>query len=416
MYYGILTAVSGGNFTLVIAICTIAMLFTASSYGKMVKRYPIAGSVYTYIQRTMHPNVGFMAGWAIMLDYVLLPMLCYLSFGMYLAEVFVNIPMWMFIVVIVVIVMALNLRGVTVAAFVDTIISLTGIGAIVATVIVSVIYVNAGGGLGTFLAPQIFFNAETFNVGGILAASGILCVAFLGFDALSTLAEETVNPEKTVGRAIVLVCLGAGLIFYASGWVLTATWPTILSDVTNPDIAIMEFYVKIGYPAFNAFFVVVNSVACIAISLSGQMAVSRVLLTMGRDGFLPKRVFGHLSKKSGVPSYNILITSAVGLTAILFQGQLTKAASLISFGALVSFVFVNIAVIIQYLGKDGLRSPSAYLNYGVMPTIGALISGYLFMNLEPNAKILGGIWLAVGIVYLAVKTNGFKKLPPEIQL
>ena len=416
MYYGILAHISGGHFVIVIAITTVAMLFTATSYAKMTRKYPISGSVYTYIQKTIHPNPGFLVGWALLLDYLLLPMICHLAFALYLNVLFPAVPFWLWVVVSVSIVTVLNLRGVTLAAMVDTAISAFGILTVVVTIILSAVYIYNGGGTGTLATTLILYNPETFNMGGILAAAAVLCVAFVGYDAISTLAEEAIHPEKNVGRAIVLVCLGAGIIFLITGVFMTATWPTIANDVVNPDTAVTEYYILIGVPLMNSIFVVLNSVACIAISLSGQLAVSRILYSMGRDGFLPKKVFAYINPKTNIPSYNILITSGIGLIAIAFAGQLMEAISLVSFGALIGFFFVNVSVIMQYLVKEKASGIYAKLNYGVVPVIGALIILYLFINLEGNAKIIGTIWIVVGFVFLLIKTRGLRQLPPEMKL
>ena len=133
---------------------------------------------------------------------------------------------------------------------------------------------------------------------------------------------------------------------------------------------------------------------------------------MGRDGFLPKKFFGYLSPKTKLPTKNVLLVAAVGLTAIIFQHDLTGALSLISFGALSGFFFVNLSVIFQYWKADKERGPAAIVKYLIMPIIGMAILIFLLISLQTNAQIIGGIWLALGIVYLGVKTRGFKKLPP----
>lgn len=416
MYFGILSVLSGGHYPVVIAVTAAAMLFTAVSYSKMTKRYPVAGSVYTYTQKTMNLHLGFMVGWAMLADYLLLPMVCYLSFGIYLNVAFPGIPIWAWVVIGTLLVTLFNLRGITLASTVDTMISILGIGALIVTIGLAIGYIVGGGGAGTFLASDIYFKPQSFTMSGVLAASAILAVGFLGFDAVSTLAEEAIEPEENIGRAAILICVGAGALWVITAIVMNAAWPNAFAEVKEPDSAITEFYVKIGYPVFNYIFIVLNSVCSIAICITGQMAVSRIMYSMGRDGFLPKKVFGHISQKTKVPVYNILIAGIVGFTAVFFQGNMTGAASLVSFGALVGFFFVNLAVLVQYYLKDKLRGGKAVIQYIIMPLIGASVILYLFISLETNAKIVGGIWLIIGLVYLLIKTKGCRKLPPEIEL
>jgi amino acid transporter len=345
LYFGILNGLCGGHLPLVVAITMVAMLLTALSYAKMTKKYPVAGSVYSYVNRSINPKLGFVAGWAIMADYLLMPMICYLYFGLYLNYAYPFIPTWVYIVMSIAIVTIFNLLGVQVAARVDTVLSIIGIAFVAATIICSVIYIKGGGGTGSLWVPEVIYNPETFTSSGVLAASAILCVAFLGYDAVTTLAEDAIEPEKNIGKAVLGVCLGAGIGFIITAYFMCAAWPTAWKEIEDSGIALTSFYERIGFPIFNILFVWFNTIACIAISISAQLAVSRIMYGMGRDGFLPKNFFGYLHPRTRVPVKNILITSAVGLTAIIFVNDVTAAASLISFGALSGFLFVNLSVI-----------------------------------------------------------------------
>lgn len=416
LYFGILNGLCGGHLPLVVAITMVAMLLTALSYAKMTKKYPVAGSVYSYVNRAMNPKLGFVAGWAIMADYLLMPMICYLYFALYLNYMFPSIPIWAFVVLSIAIVTIFNLMGVRVAANVDTIISIIGIAFVLATIICSIIYITKGGGEGTLWVPQVLYNPQTFTFSGILAAAAILCVAFLGFDAVTTLAEEAIDPKKNIGRAVIGVCLGAGIGFMITAYFMCAAWPKAFSEIADSGIALTSFYEKIGYPIFNVLFVWFNTIACIAISISAQLAVSRVMYGMGRDGFLPKSFFGYLHPKTKVPVKNILVTSAVGLTAIFFVKDVTGAASLISFGALAGFTFVNLAVIFEFFIRGKERGVKAICNYLILPILGAIVVFYLLVNLNKTALTVGLVWLAVGVIYLAIKTKGFKENPPEMEI
>lgn len=416
LYFGILNGLCGGHLPLVVAITMVAMLLTALSYARMTKKFPVAGSVYSYVNRSINPKLGFVAGWAIMADYLLMPMICYLYFGLYLNFAYPIIPTWLYIVISIVIVTVFNLLGVKVAAGVDMILSIIGISFVAATIICSVIYITKGGGTGSVWVPEVLYNAETFTFSGVLAASAILCVAFLGYDAVTTLAEDTIEPEKNIGKAVLGVCLGAGIGFIITAYFMCAAWPTAWAEIEDSGIALTDFYIKIGYPVFNILFVWFNTIACIAIAISAQLAVSRIMYGMGRDGFLPKGFFGYLHPKTRVPVYNVLITSVVGLTAIIFIADVTAAASLISFGALTGFLFVNLSVIFEFYIRDRERGGSASVKYLILPVLGFAIILYLLVNLDRMALSVGGGWLALGIVYLAVKTKGFRENPPEMEM
>lgn len=416
LYFGILNGLCGGHLPLVVAITMVAMLLTALSYARMTKKYPVAGSVYTYVNRSINPKLGFIAGWAIMVDYLLMPMVCYLYFGLYLNFAYPIIPTWLYIVISIVIVTTFNLLGVHIAAKVDMVLSIIGISFVLATIICSVLYITNGGGTGSLWVPEVLYNAETFTFSGVLAASAILCVAFLGYDAVTTLAEDAIEPERNIGKAVMGVCLGAGIGFIITAYFMCAAWPTAWAEIEDSGIALTDFYIKIGYPVFNILFVWFNTIACIAIAISAQLAVSRIMYGMGRDGFLPKSFFGYLHPKTKVPVKNILVTSAVGLTAIIFISDVTAAASLISFGALTGFLFVNLSVVFEFYFREGRRGGSSLIKYLLLPISGAAVVLYLLINLERMALTVGGIWLSLGIIYLAFKTKGFKENPPEMEI
>jgi len=407
---------TGGHFPLVLVITTIAMLLTALSYAKMSRKYPVAGSVYSYVSKSIGPKLGFIAGWTIMLDYFLLPMACYLSCGLYLNTMFPSVPIWVWIIISVIFVAFCNYRGVEVAALMNNINTIFPIVAVVVTLVLIIKFVIGGGGAGTLLYAQGFYNPDTFQTSTIFSAAAMMAIVFVGFDSVTTFSEETINPEKTMGRAVIIICLGAGIEFIIVAYVMNCGWPTAVGEMVDPNTAITEYYKYIGAAWMNSIFVVLNTLACIGCCIAGQAATARILLGMGRDGFIPKKFFGYIHPKFQTPSRNILLTAAVGLTAIIFQDSLASAISLVSFGALAGFVFANITVFTQYFIKDQQRDLKGIIIYLILPLLGTIVDVYLWLSLSVQAKIVGFSWLALGIVFLAIKTKGFKELPPELKL
>lgn len=414
LYFGIVNEMTEGHFPLVLVITTVAMLLTALSYAKMSRKYPVAGSVYSYVGKSINPKLGFIAGWTLMLDYFLLPMACYLSCGLYLNVYIPSVPVWVWIIVAVVFVAFCNYRGVEVAALMNNINTIFPIVAVIVTMILIIKFVIGGGGTGTLLYPEAFYNSDTFQLSGIVSAAAIMAIVFVGFDSVTTFSEETINPEKTMGRAVIIICLGAGIEFIMVAYLMNCGWPTAAAEMANPDTAITEYYVHIGAAWMNTVFIVLNTLATIGCCIAGQAATSRILLGMGRDGFIPKKFFGYIHPKYKTPSKNILLTAAVGLTAIIFQDSLANALSLVSFGALAGFVFTNITVIFQYYIKEQQRNLKGIIIYLILPILGSIVCIYLWFSLSALAKLVGFSWLALGIVFLAIKTKGFRELPPEL--
>ena len=414
-YYGIITQMTHGMMAIAYVATTLVMFFTAYSYARMVEAYPVAGSAYTYVQRSINPYVGFIGGWLMLLDYLLVPMICYLLLGIYINEFFPAIPIPAIVVFFVVVGGLLNIVGVKTAAKINTIIIAGQICFTVLFVAVIIKFLNGGGGADTLVSAQAVYNGSEFEFANILAAASILAVSFLGFDAVSTMAEETINPEKTVGKAIIAVCVGAGVAFAIVSYFSQLAWPMAWVEMQDPDSGIFELLPMLGAFMSTVFFITDN-LASFVCAMAGLAAVSRILYGMGRDGILPNKVFGKLHPKFQTPFINVIITSLLALTAIFYADNLMGAASLVSFGALSGFILVNLSVIMHYFVRGKKRSGVEIVRYLVMPAIGMAVCAVLWFNIDSSAKTLGFIWLAIGLVYLAATTNFFRKLPPEMDL
>lgn len=414
-YYGIFTQSTGGMYTLAFAITTVVMLFTAYSYVQMVKAYPVAGSAYTYVNKSVQPHVGFLTGWVMLLDYLLLPMICYLL-GIYVNEFFPAIPIWVIVIAVAALSAFINIIGMKAASIIDTIIIAAQIGFTLLLIIVIVKYVSGGGGAADLTVSKAIYNPDTFDLGNILTASAVLCVSFVGFDAVSTMAEEAKNPDKVMGKAIISVTVGAGVLFMITSYFTQIAWPMAFDELQDPDSGIFELFPQIGEDWLGNIFFITDNFASFICAMAGMAAVSRILLGMGRDNILPKKFFGRVSPRFQTPVNNILLTSIIAMTALLYQDNLFGAASLISFGAVIGFFMVNLSVVFHYYIKMKMRGGKNTLKYLIAPCLGMITLVIVFINIETNAKILGSVWLSVGIIYLAVKTRGFKELPPEMSL
>lgn len=416
LYYGIMTPMTSGMYSLTILITGFVMTLTALSYGKMSREIPVAGSVYTYVEKTMNPYLGFVAGWGIIADYLLLPMICYLSFGLYCNALIPAVPIWAWILLGIVLVTSFSCRGITLVAALNTVITGIPIIFVIVAFVFIVAYVGGGGGAGTFFDGTAFYNPELFNASAVVAASAILCCGFVGFDAISTMSEEAKNPKKNIPRAIVLTCVVTAVIYLVMGYVMQLAWPAGFEEIKDADTGILELFVIIGRPWLSTALSIINVLTALACCLSGQTAVSRIFYGMGRDDFLPKKFFGYLHPKYHTPVKNIILTSVFGLSAIFFADNLTGAASLISFGALFGFSFVNLSVIVHFFFKKKEREFGKIISGLIIPAIAMASCIYLLFGLQTQAKILGICWLALGIIYLAIKTKGFRQYPKGLKM
>ena len=405
--FGIIAETTGGAAPAAYLVALVAMLFTAHSYGRMAIAYPVAGSAYTYVRRSIDSRVGFLVGWAVLLDYLFLPMVIWLIGGSYLSARFPGIPIGVWIVGFIVITTLLNILGIKVADKANYVLmAFQLLVFFVALAIGSVVSANGAGGLAS---GQPFFN-DTASFATISAGAAIAAYSFLGFDAVTTLTEETVNPRRTVPRAIMLVALIGGGIFVAVSYVTQLVHPGgVFEDSAS---AASSIALQIGGQLFGAVFLAGLVVAQFASGLAAQASASRLLYAMGRDSVLPKAVFGRLSEKFHTPVANLVVTGIVGLIAIFLD--VATSTSFINFGAFTAFTLVNASVVFHYVRQRRAGHQLNPVSYVVVPVIGAIICAYLLTRLDSNAITLGVSWLVLGVVVLALITRGFKASPPEM--
>jgi putrescine importer len=407
--FGIIAETTGGAAPAAYLVALVAMLFTAHSYGRMAVAHPVAGSAYTYVRRSIDPRVGFLVGWAVLLDYLFLPMVIWLIGGSYLSAQFPGIPIGVWIVGFIVITTLLNILGIKVADKANYVLmafQLLVLVFFVALAIGSVVSANGAGGLAS---GQPFFN-DTASFTTISAGAAIAAYSFLGFDAVTTLTEETINPRRTVPRAIMLVALIGGGIFVAVSYVTQLVHPGgVFEDSAS---AASSIALQIGGQLFGAVFLAGLVVAQFASGLAAQASASRLLYAMGRDSVLPKAVFGKLSEKFHTPVANLVVTGIVGLIAIFLD--VATSTSFINFGAFTAFTLVNASVVFHYVRQRRAGQQLNPVSYVVVPVIGALVCAYLLSRLDSNAITLGVSWLVLGVVVLALITRGFKASPPEM--
>lgn len=401
--YGIVTEITGGRTAGAYLVTLLAMLFTATSYSFMVKRFPVAGSAYSYTNLAFGPNVGFLAGWSLLLDYLFIPMINYLLIGLFLNIAFPAIPAWTIILASIALVTVLNVVGIHSVAKASNLI--VGAQIVFIGVFVALSYQSLAGQPVDLLSPLIGDGSQP-GFGHLMAGAAVLCLSFLGFDAVSTLAEETRDARRDVPRAIILTTLGAGLLFTLLAYISQLVLPG--STFANADAAANEVMFKAGGQFLANFFTAAFVAGSLGSALASQAAVSRILYTMGRDKVLPQRTFGQLSPRFGTPVFAIVLVSAFSLLALVID--LATLASLISFGALVAFSAVNLAVVRTHLINERThRNFKGLLCYSVVPLVGLGLTLWLWTSLSALTLVIGLCWFALGLAYLAVLTSGFRR-------
>ncbi|MCE3028335.1 APC family permease [Salinicola sp. DM10] len=406
---GIIIELSNGTAPTAYLITLLAMIFTAWSYGRMASvHYQSAGSAYTYVGVEMGPRLGFLTGWLILLDYFFIPLVVWLIGAAYLAAQFPAVPLGVWIVAFIVPTTVLNIIGIKIAAKANYL--LVAFQLLVIAIFVALSLAQfAGQDTGaTLLSP--FFNQGT-TLAALATAAAVAAYSFIGFDGLTLLTEETHDPRRTIPRAMLIVVAFFGVLFVGVAWVSQLIHPG--ADFANVDSAALELARLVGGHLFAAIVLAGLIVGQFACGLAIQAGASRLLFTMGRDGVLP-RSLSYLAPRFRTPVIGIVLIGATGLVGLFMD--VTTSASFINFGAFSAFVMVNLSAIVHYWRHRPGSGAGAFLGWVVLPLAGAIVNLYLLLSLEVDARIIGSIWLALGIVWLAILTRGFRRPPPRMQL
>jgi putrescine importer len=388
------------------ALALVAMLFTAVSYGRMARAFPVAGSAYTYTRKTIDGRIGFLVGWAVLLDYFFLPMVVWLIGATFLNQQFPEVPNWAWIVAFIVVTTVVNVIGIKLAANANLLLTGLQILVLVFFVILSLRHV---GQTHPIFSSAPFGNSAT-TIGAVAAGAGIAGYSFLGFDAITTLTEETREPKRNIPRAIVLVTIIGGVIFLVTSY--AAQYVGLGLRHVDPNSEAFDIAKVIGGNLFSAFFLAGLVITQLASGIAAQASAARLLFAMGRDSVLPKKVFGYLHPRFHTPVINIVAIGAVGLIGI--ANSVSNAVSFINFGAFTAFTFVNFCVIALAIRDRRFRTLPQILGNAVAPIIGAGFDIWLLTQLDGLAHLFGLVWLGIGIIYLIFLTRGFRRPPPEV--
>ena len=407
--FGLAESRSRGHAVDTILIAMVAMLLTAFSYGRMAALYPSAGSAYTYVGRGINPHLGFLAGWAMLLDYILIPLFCAMFGALTLHRLVPEVPFPILAALFVGLMTFLNLRGIRTTARANEVLLTVMLIVLFAFIVLAIRYLFRANGWPGVLSTTPFYNPRTFDFRAIQSATAFAALTYTGFDAVTTLAEEVKNPKRNVLLATTLVCLFTGLFGGLLVYLGQLVWPDFQS-YTNIETAFMDMSQRVGGTLLFQGMSLILVIAMLGSALAGQVGAARLLFGMGRDSVLPKRVFAYLDPKRNNPSYNIWmigILAYIGSISLSFE----LAGELLNFGAFLSFMGVNLAAVFQlyFVGEPG--RPRRLLTDAILPGMGFLFCFWIWWNLALPAKIVGGFWILAGIIFAAVKTNGFRLRP-----
>ena len=405
--FGLAEVKSGGYVVVTILAAMFAMVLTAISYGRMASLYPSAGSAYAYVSRGINPHLGFFAGWAMLLDYLLIPLFCVIYGTLSLQRVVPSLPFAAGAALFAGGITLLNLKGIRSTARANQALLIFMFTILGCFIVMAIKYLVIRHGISGLFSTKPFYNPGTFKMQKILSATSFAALTYLGFDSVTTLAEDVKNPRRNVLVAAVAVCLFTGIFGGLLVYLAHLAWPDY-PLYPNVDTAFVDVTGRIGGVVLLKSMAILLVVANVGAGITSQVGAARLLFGMGRENAIPGRFFSRLHPVRNTPDINIILLGVLAfLGAQVMSYELT--AELLNFGAFLGFMGVNVAVIWNLW----FRSPTSYVRSVfldlILPALGFLFCAAIWLGLGSPAKIAGSVWLLVGFFILASNTQWFRK-------
>jgi putrescine importer len=401
--FGVLSARAGGHVVTTILLAMVAMAFTAISYGRMAQAYPSAGSAFTYVTQEFSPVMGYVTGWAMLMDYVLNPLISIIWCSRAAMNFAPQIPYAAWAVAFFALFTSVNLVGIKSSA------RISGALAAITGGVVLVFLACAGGYVwhhyhgspGYFTRP--FYDPRTFHAGAVFSGTSIAVLTYIGFDGISTLSEEVEDPRRNILFATVGTCLVVGILSAIEVYAAQLVWPTAL-PFKDIDTAFVEVAARAAGPWLFVTMNLALLIAGIGSGVGSHLGAARLLYGMGRSNALPPRFFGAVDARHRIPRNNVILVGLIALGGA-FLISYGLGAEILNFGALFAYMGVNAAALARYF----VRNPERRLRDLLPPAAGFITCLLLWLYLSHPAKIVGAGWMLVGLIVGAARTRGFRR-------
>ncbi len=405
--FGLAQVKSHGHAVDTILIAMVAMILTAVSYGRMAALYPSAGSAYTYVGRGLHPYLGFVAGWAMLLDYIVTPLFCVMFGTLSITRAVPSLPFAAGAAIFAGGITWVNLRGIRSTALTNKVMLGFMFIVLFSFVALAIRWQLRIHGLSGLFSLKPFYDPATFKWKDVASATSFAALTYLGFDAVTTLAEDVRNPRRNVMIAAVGVCVFTGLFGGLLVYLGQLVWPGYAS-YSKVDTAFIEVTGRVGGDALFRAVSILLLIAMIGAALAAQVGAARLLFGMGRDNLVPRRFFAHLQPVRNTPNLNIWLIGILAYIGSLFMSY-EVTAEVLNFGAFLGFMGVNLAVIRQFWFANIPHHSRKLVSDVLLPLGGFLFCTAIWWGLGSPAKIAGGIWFVIGLAILTLRTRGFRR-------
>lgn len=400
-------------------IAGVGCAFAGLCYAEFASMIPIAGSAYAYAYVTMGEFMAWVIGWALILEYALAGATVGIAWSEYLNNLLggsipyewchspwetsvngvsgiVNVPA-IFITLVVTLIL---IKGVQESAFVNAVIVFIKVSIVLLFIALGWQFIN-GANYTPFTIPEGTAGHDDWNRhgwGGVLGGASIVFFAFIGFDAVSTAAQEAKNPKRDMPIGILGSLVICTLLFVLFSYVLTgiANWQEFKVAGKEASVAYAIQNYMPGYEWLATLVTVAILAGFTSVILVMLMGQSRVFYSMSKDGLVPK-VFSELHPKFKTPfKSNMILFVCVAPFAGFVPGSLV--GDLTSFGTLFAFVLVCAGIWIMRIKNPDTPRPFKTPLVPLIPILGVLICSALIFSLSKETLTGAFIWMAVGLV------------------
>lgn len=392
------------------------------AYAEFSSAMPIAGSAYSFGSVVYGEIVGWILGWALILEYFLAVSAEATGFAAYfnnniLAAIGINLPTVLqaspmeggviniSAVVIVIVIAGILLMGSEMSKRVENFAVIVKVAIIIIFIIIGAFYVKTSNYVPFYPAQ---FHSTPFGMGGIFTAAATVFFAFIGFDALASNSAETIHPGKNVIKGIIGTVIIAVVLYVAFSIVLTGIVNYKELNVDDPAAYALQI---IHLSAFNKLITIGALFGIFTAMVTMFIGGSRLVYALGRDGLLPKFI-GRVHSKHSVPKNAIIIATIV---QAVFAGlvPLTQLASLINAGTLIAFAFISFGIIKLRRRKDIKNTGFKMPWYPFLPIVAGVFSIFFIIMLPDVTKISVGIWIVIGFIFYFVYGVHHSKLQKQ---
>lgn len=410
---------AGPAVTLSFVVAAIGCLFAGLCYAEFAAMIPIAGSAYTYAYATMGEFIAWVIGWALIMEYALGAATVSIAWSEYLNNLLggsipfewchspfeksaagvsgiMNAPA----LVILLLLSLLLIKGTQESAIVNAIIVFIKVAIVLVFIAIGWGFVNPVNHTPYLIPEGVAGHEGVFKHGwgGVLGGAAIVFFAFIGFDAVSTAAQEAKNPKRDMPIGILGSLAVCTVLYVLFSYVLTgvANWTEFEKAGKEASVAYAINTYMTGYGWLGTAVTVAILAGFSSVILVMLMGQSRVFYSMANDGLLPK-VFSDLHPKFGTPyKSNMILFVFVGLFAAFVPGSI--AGDLTSFGTLLAFVIVSAGIWIMRRAEPNLARPFKTPLVPLVPILGVLVCTGMIIALDTTTLKAAGLWMILGFV------------------